>query len=80
MAALAAVLAACGQPGGAPPTRPNVVLVSLDTLRADALGSHGSGHDTSPNLDALAARGVRCADALFQESTRSVLAATIKVQ
>lgn len=63
VAALAAVLAACGQPGGAPPTRPNVVLVSLDTLRADALGSHGSGQDTSPNLDALAARGVRCADA-----------------
>lgn len=36
----------------------NVLLVTIDTLRADALGSYGSGAAT-PNLDALAARGAR---------------------
>lgn len=38
--------------------RPNVVLISLDTLRADSLGSYGYEHDTTPFLDELAARGV----------------------
>jgi len=32
---------------------PDVVLVIIDTLRADALGFAGSARDTSPNLDAL---------------------------
>jgi arylsulfatase A-like enzyme len=34
--------------------RPNVVLVVVDTLRADHLGIYGYRRDTSPNLDALA--------------------------
>ncbi len=38
---------------------PNIVLVTIDTLRADHLGSYGYARPTSPNLDALAARGVR---------------------
>lgn len=37
---------------------PNVLLVSIDTLRADHLGCYGYVRDTSPNLDALAERGV----------------------
>jgi len=36
----------------------NVLLVTIDTLRADALGSYG-GSTRTPNLDALAARGTR---------------------
>jgi arylsulfatase A-like enzyme/Flp pilus assembly protein TadD len=36
----------------------NVLLVTIDTLRADALGSYG-GQAATPNLDALAARGAR---------------------
>ncbi len=36
-------------------TRPNVILISIDTLRADLLGCYGSARDTSPYLDALAA-------------------------
>jgi arylsulfatase A-like enzyme len=36
----------------------NVVLLSLDTLRADRLGSWGSARPTSPTLDAFARRGV----------------------
>ncbi|MCJ7681276.1 MAG: sulfatase-like hydrolase/transferase, partial [Candidatus Aminicenantes bacterium] len=35
-------------------TRPNVILVSIDTLRADHLGCYGYARDTSPNIDALA--------------------------
>jgi arylsulfatase A-like enzyme len=35
--------------------RRNVVLVSLDTLRADRLGVYGGPRPTSPTLDALAA-------------------------
>ena len=37
--------------------RPNVVLISVDTLRADALGSYG-GPVRTPAIDALAERGV----------------------
>lgn len=39
------------------PARPNVILVSIDTLRADRLGSYGYARDTSPAADALARRG-----------------------
>jgi len=42
---------------------PNVVLVSIDTLRADHLGSYGYARDTSPEIDRLAAQGVRYAHA-----------------
>jgi len=35
--------------------RPNVVLVSVDTLRADHVGAYGYGRNTTPHLDALAA-------------------------
>ncbi len=40
------------------PHRPNLVLISLDTTRPDHLGFHGYARDTSPQLDALAARSV----------------------
>ncbi|MCM2326073.1 MAG: sulfatase [Candidatus Woesearchaeota archaeon] len=36
----------------------NVVLITLDALRSDHLGSYGYGKDTSPNIDGLAAKGV----------------------
>ena len=38
--------------------RPNVLLISIDTLRADRLGCYGCPRDTSPNMDRLAAEGV----------------------
>jgi len=41
------------------PQRPNVVLIILDTLRADKLGCYGFQHDTSPEFDALARAGVQ---------------------
>lgn len=42
-------------PPGPDPSAPNVVLVVVDTLRADHLGTYGFPSDTSPALDALAA-------------------------
>jgi len=53
----------CGQ---AAPDRPDVLLVSVDTLRADHVGSYGHRLDTTPNLDRLAASGVRFDDATVQ--------------
>jgi len=41
--------------------RPNVLLVTLDQLRGDALGCAGHPLVRTPTLDALAARGVRFA-------------------
>lgn len=37
---------------------PNVVLISLDTLRADHLGCYGYARNTSPNIDRLADRSM----------------------
>jgi len=37
--------------------QPNVILISLDTLRADHLGAYGYERDTSPNLDAFFKEG-----------------------
>ena len=58
---VALVLGACGET----PRPPSVLLVTLDTTRADRIGCYdgpGSFGDTgagTPHLDALAARGVR---------------------
>jgi hypothetical protein len=60
---LALCLPALGVPlAGCQPTRPpNLVLVIIDTLRADKLHSYGFPRPTSPELDAPAQRGVRFA-------------------
>ena len=39
--------------------RPNIVLISLDTVRPDHLGCYGYPRQTTPNLDRLAAGSVR---------------------
>jgi arylsulfatase A-like enzyme len=41
------------------PTATRVVLVTLDTVRCDALGVYGSSRPLTPHLDALAKRGVQ---------------------
>jgi arylsulfatase A-like enzyme len=41
------------------PARSNVVLITVDTLRADHLSSYGYQRKTSPHIDELAASGVR---------------------
>lgn len=45
-----ALLGACGQS-----PRPNVVIITVDTLRADYLGFYGDSAATTPRLDELAA-------------------------
>jgi arylsulfatase A-like enzyme len=39
--------------------RPNVLLITIDTLRADHLGCYSGLPESSPRIDALAAGGVR---------------------
>ena len=38
--------------------RPNVVVIVLDTVRADVLSCYGNPRQTTPRIDALARRGV----------------------
>jgi arylsulfatase A-like enzyme/tetratricopeptide (TPR) repeat protein len=38
--------------------KPNVILISLDTTRADRLGCYGDSHARTPAIDGLARRGV----------------------
>ncbi|MDJ0853386.1 MAG: sulfatase-like hydrolase/transferase [Myxococcota bacterium] len=62
LVALAVVVLACGDGGTVAARRedprPNVVVVTLDTTRADALGAYGQPLDVTPRLDALAAEGL----------------------
>jgi len=53
--ALLALLSAC-EPAA---KQPNVVLISIDTLRADHVGAYGHPGDITPHLDALASEAVR---------------------
>ena len=43
----------------APAPRDTVVLIILDTVRADALSCYGNPSSTTPRIDAVAAQGVR---------------------
>lgn len=54
--------AGCIQPQS-PSTQPNVLLISLDALRADHLSCYGYDRRTSPFLDEIAARGTRFSQA-----------------
>ena len=67
LAALAALsILACAEPPE--PSPPNLLLISIDTLRADHLGCYGYARDTSPFIDSLAERGVRFERAFAQAS------------
>jgi arylsulfatase A-like enzyme len=61
LALSALLLAGCGgeqqQTALAPGDAPNVLLVTLDTTRADRFGSYGYERPTTPNFDALAMEG-----------------------
>ncbi len=51
----------------------NIVLITIDSLRADRLHVYGHSRETSPNLDRFAADGVRFAEVRSQgPSTRHV--------
>ena len=63
------LVSACGEPAKPQPPSPpagpryeapqNVLLITIDTLRADHLGCYGYERETSPRIDQLAAEGVR---------------------
>jgi len=48
------------------PARPNLLLITIDTLRADHLSAWGYERETSPTLDRLAEEGVRFDQAQVQ--------------
>ncbi len=65
LAGLLAFAAALLLPGTGckPRPRPNVLLITIDTLRADHLGCYGYTLARTPNIDRLAREGVRCENA-----------------
>ncbi|MEQ8765175.1 MAG: sulfatase [Planctomycetota bacterium] len=58
---------ACGSEGEAPPPR-RVILISIDTLRADHLSAYGYERPSSPNLDRFAQDAVLFENAYSQSS------------
>ena len=70
--ALLLVLGGCGGGSDARPDsleRASILLVTIDTTRADRIGCYGYDKAQTPVLDGLAATGVRFADATVQSPT-----------
>lgn len=69
-AAAVGLLAACSSPPPrareAPPTARNLVIVTIDTLRADRLGCYGNREVETPHLDRLARDGAMAPNAAVQ--------------
>ena len=67
-----------GEARAALSNRPNVILIIVDTLRADRLSCYGYETRTSPNIDRLAADGYLFQNALAQASwTKSSIATVV---
>jgi len=52
----------------AAPGTPNILVIVIDTLRADHLSAYGYSRDTSPNFDRLASQGVLFENAISAAS------------
>jgi arylsulfatase len=65
---LGLIVYACGQPRGEIelPRRTNLLLVTIETLRADHAGHCGYDRNTTPNLDRLARQGAVFKQAIAQ--------------
>ncbi len=63
--------------GTAAPQAPNIILVTLDTVRADRVGFLGSERKLTPNLDALARQSVVFTHAYSQVPITTASHATI---
>jgi arylsulfatase A-like enzyme/Flp pilus assembly protein TadD len=61
--ALLAGLVACGRAPAPPAPAPHVVIVTVDTLRADRLGCYGRRDVATPRLDRIAAEGALAVEA-----------------
>ncbi len=57
--------------------RPNVLLVTIDTLRRDHLGCYGASDAKTPTIDALAKQSVQFLDATSQANTTGPSHATM---
>lgn len=55
-------------PAKANPNVPDIILISIDSVRPDHLGCYGYGRATSPTIDLLASQGVRCENAISTTS------------
>ena len=51
------LVSACGG-GEKPVEEPNLLLITIDTLRRDAVGCYGADRASTPNLDRLAGEGI----------------------
>lgn len=56
----------------APEPRPSVIVISLDTLRADRLGIYGYERATSPHLDALFGRDGVVVEHAYSQATNTL--------
>ena len=63
--------------GGTGAAKPNVILITLDTFRADRMGFLGSTKALTPHLDALAKQGIVFENAYSQAPITPVSHATI---
>lgn len=62
-------------------TRPNIVLIMIDTLRADKLGAYGHGGGASPEIDTIAKKGVVFERTIAQSSwTRASVSSLVTSQ
>jgi arylsulfatase A-like enzyme len=76
------VVVACGiglgpVSGCSPPPQPDVLLVTIDTLRADWVHVYGFSAESSPRIDALARRGVVFENAIAAASLTAPAHASI---
>ena len=69
LALLCSLLGVAPACDGELPEPRSIILISLDTLRADHLGTYGYERPTSPNIDALAASGIVFERAISQASS-----------
>ena len=74
---LCLVASAAAGPVKAPAARPNVVLITVDTVRADRMGFMGSQRGLTPSLDALARQSVVFTRAYAQAPLTTASHATI---
>ena len=59
------------------PPGPDIVLITIDTLRADHLGCYGYGRNTSPEIDSLARQSVLFQTAITPRTKTSPAVASI---
>ncbi len=65
---LMGVVTRAAEPPASTDPPPNVILIVVDALRPDHLGAYGYARSTTPNIDELAAQGLRFETAISQST------------